>query len=87
MDQNGKGHEDGKKFENIRITMYHQKPPILFEVSFGNNFPPSNSSYNYIYSCTFLLLGYEKIIALGFKNPRKNKFIFSESCHLLVTMI
>ena len=35
----------------------------------------------------FFLLGYEKIIALGFKNPPKNKFIFSESCHLLVTMI
>ena len=23
MDQNGKGHQDGKKFENMRITMYH----------------------------------------------------------------
>ena len=41
----------------------------------------------YIYSCTLFLLGYEKIIAPGFKNPRKNKFLFSESCNLLVTMI
>ena len=23
MDQNGKGHQDRKKFENMRITMYH----------------------------------------------------------------
>ena len=34
------------------------------------------------------LIGYEKIIALGFKKfAKKNQFIFSKSCNLLVTMI
>ena len=41
-----------------------------------------------LYSCTFFLIGYEEIIALGFKKIReKNQFIFSKSCNLLVTMI
>ena len=34
------------------------------------------------------LIGYEKIIALGFKKfAKKNQFIFSKRCNLLVTMI
>ena len=41
-----------------------------------------------LYSCTFFLIGYEKIIALGFKKfAKKNQFIFSKRCNLLVTMI
>ena len=94
MDQNGKGHQDGKKFENMRITMYHPfySWSVLGIISLVSDYHHAKSQIathlTIIYTVVpFFLLGYEKIIALGFKNPRKNKFIFSESCNLLVTMI
>ena len=93
MDQNGKGHQDGKKFENMRITMYHPfrySKSVLGIISLSNYIARNRrlQLFFQLYSCTFFLMGYEKIIALGFKKfAKKNQFIFSKSCNLLVTMI
>ena len=92
MDQNGKGHWDGKKFEDMRITMYHPfySRSALGIVSLSDYITRNHrlQLFFQLYSCTFFLMGYEKIIALGFKKIReKNQFISSKSCNLLVTMI
>ena len=92
MDQNGKGHWDGKKFEDMRITMYHPfySRSALGIVSLSDYITRNHrlQLFFQLYSCTFFLMGYEKIISLGFKqSAKKNQFIFSKSCNLLVTMI
>ena len=76
----------------MRITMYHPfySRSALGIVSLSDYITRNHrlQLFFQLYNCTFFLMGYEKIISLGFKqSAKKNQFIFSKSCNLLVTMI